>query len=151
MTQLACLRAAFIPWLARIDPESGMPMRRVARLEEFAPSERAMVERLVEARLLVADRRSGADVVEIAHESLLRQWPPLTEWLKLDAENLKLLDAIERAASDWVRHSGAAAWLDHRGERLRAAERLATRADFRKRLGKRRTRLYRGLPGPGSG
>ena len=132
--QLACLRAAFIPWLARIDPESGMPMRRVARLEEFAPSERAMVGRLVEARLLVADRRSGADVVEIAHESLLRQWPPLTEWLKLDAENLKLLDAIERAASDWVRHSGAAAWLDHRGERLRAAERLATRADFRKRL-----------------
>jgi formylglycine-generating enzyme required for sulfatase activity len=133
--QLAGLRAAFVPWLARIDPESGAAMRRVARLEEFAPSERAVVERLVEARLLVADRRSGADVVEIAHESLLRQWPPLTEWLKLDAENLKLLDAIERAASDWVQHDAAAAWLDHRGERLRAAELLATRADFRKRLG----------------
>jgi len=133
--QLACLRAAFVPWLARIDPESGAAMRRVARLEEFAPSERAMVERLVEARLLVADRRSGADVVEIAHESLLRQWPPLTEWLKLDAENLKLLEAIERAASDWVQHGADTAWLDHRGERLRAAEQLATRADFRKRLG----------------
>ena len=29
--QVAALRAAFIPFLARIDPESGLPMRRVAR------------------------------------------------------------------------------------------------------------------------
>ena len=33
--QLACMRAAFIPWLARVDPESGLPMRRVARLDEI--------------------------------------------------------------------------------------------------------------------
>ena len=30
----------------------------------------------------------------------------------------------------------ATAWLDHRGERLIAAERAATREDFRKRLGR---------------
>ncbi len=133
--QLACMRAAFIPWLARVDPETGLPMRRVARSDEIPQGSRAMVERLVEARLLVADRRSGADVVEVAHESLLRQWPALIEWLIADAEDLKLVDGIERAAGDWARNQRHEAWLDHRAERLRATERVATREDFRKRLG----------------
>ena len=63
--QLDCLRAAFIPWLARIDPVSGEPMRRIADLNEFAGYSRAMVERLIERRLLVADRRGGNVVVEV--------------------------------------------------------------------------------------
>ena len=33
--QLASLRAAFIPWLARIEPDTGAPMRRVARRDEI--------------------------------------------------------------------------------------------------------------------
>src|SRR5262249_36140180 len=32
--QFARLRAAFIPWLARIDPATGVPIRRVASLAE---------------------------------------------------------------------------------------------------------------------
>lgn len=133
--QLAQLRAAFIPWLARVDPETGAPMRRVAQLDEFPASARAMVERLVAARLLVADRRSGIDVVEVAHESLLRQWPALTAWLQADADDLKLVDSIERAAGEWTRNGRQDAWLDHRSERLVAGERVAAREDFRKRLG----------------
>jgi hypothetical protein len=133
--QLVQLRAAFIPWLARVDPESGVPIRRVARLDEFPQNSRAMVERLVKARLLVADRRSSEDVIEVAHESLLRQWPALMAWLQADADDLKLIDAVERAAGEWARNGGREGWLDHRAERLRAAERVATRQDFRKRLG----------------
>lgn len=98
--QLAQLRAAFIPWLARVDPETGAPMRRVAQLDEFPSSACAMVERLIAARLLVTDQRSGANVVEVAHESLLRQWPALTAWLQADADDLKLVDTVERAASE---------------------------------------------------
>ena len=89
--QLACLRSAFIPWLARVDPANGLPVRRVARIEEIPSGSRAVVTRLVDARLLVADRRSGADIVDVAHESLLRQWPALTEWLKADAADLQLV------------------------------------------------------------
>ena len=77
--QFAQLRAAFIPWLARIDPESGLPVRRVAQLGEFPASSIGIVRRLIKARLLILDRRSGADVVEVAHESLLRQWPDTDE------------------------------------------------------------------------
>jgi formylglycine-generating enzyme required for sulfatase activity len=133
--QLADIRAAFIPWLARINPDNGLAMRRVARQDEFAENQLAMVKRLVEARLLVADHRSDGDVVEIAHESLLRQWPDLTEWLKDESENLKLVDAVERAAADWQRNNRHDDWLDHRGSRLRAAAALAEREDFAKRLG----------------
>jgi formylglycine-generating enzyme required for sulfatase activity len=134
--QLSCLRAAFIPWLSRIDPESELPVRRVASLDEIPPESLAIVKRLIRARLLVADRRSGSDIVEIAHESLLRQWPDLTEWLKADALDLKTVDAIERATAEWLRNGRKEAWLDHRGERLKVAARVAGRADFRKRLGK---------------
>jgi formylglycine-generating enzyme required for sulfatase activity len=129
------LRMTFIPWLARIDAETGLPMRRVARLDEFPQDSRGIVQRLIKARLLVADRRSGADVVEVAHESLLRQWSALMEWLQADSTDLKLAETIERAAGEWVRNGRQDAWLDHRAERLRAAERVAARADFRKRLG----------------
>ena len=137
--QLACLRAAFIPWLARIDPETGAPMRRMARLDEIPESSRSMVERLVEARLLVADRRAGVDVIEVAHESLLRRWPALTTWLEADADDLRLVEGVERASSEWARNGRHVAWLDHRAERLAAADRLAARDDFRKRLGEEGT------------
>jgi hypothetical protein len=133
--QFALLRATFIPWLARVDPQTSAPTRRVARLDEFPPNARAIAERLIEARLLVVDRRSGAEVAEVAHESLLRQWPPLTAWLEADADDLKLVDAIERASGEWTRNARQDGWLDHRAERLAAAERVAAREDFRKRLG----------------
>jgi hypothetical protein len=51
--QFGALRAAFIPFLARPDPESGAPMRRVARREEIPEASSAFVERLIEARLLI--------------------------------------------------------------------------------------------------
>jgi WD40 repeat protein len=133
--QLASLRLAFIPWLARIDPETGAPMRRVASLDEIPDGSRAIVERLVDARLLVADRRAGIDVIEPAHESLLRQWPALTAWLETDAADLKLVEGVERAGGEWAHNSRLEAWLDHRGDRLSAAEQLIARDDFRKRLG----------------
>src|SRR6185295_7148725 len=84
---------------------------------------------------LLADRRDGADVVEVAHVSLLRRWPTLTAWLEADAHDLKLVEAVERAAGEWNANARNESWLDHRGERLAAAQKLATRPDFHRRLG----------------
>jgi WD40 repeat protein len=134
--QLALARAAFIPWLARIAPESGVPARRVARLDEIPQACRPIVERLIGARLLVVDHRDKADVVEVAHESLLRQWPALTAWLEADAEDLRTIENIERAAEEWAENDRADVWLDHRGDRLAAALRLTERADFSGRFGR---------------
>lgn len=137
------LRAGFVPWLARVDPDTEERKRRVARWEEIPPEARSLLERLIEQRLLVRDRRKleGREdvvVVEVAHEALLRQWPTLTAWLDEDAHALKILDAVQRAASEWAknRKDGGAgeAWLVHTGERLVAAEALRQRSDFEQLL-----------------
>jgi formylglycine-generating enzyme required for sulfatase activity len=133
--QMALLRTVFIPWLARISSETGLPARRVERLDKFSGPALGMVERLIEARLLVADRREGTNVVEIAHESILRQWQDLKEWLKDDGDNLKAVEGVEWAAGEWQRSGRQQDRLEHRGARLRAAWRIASREDFRKRLG----------------
>ena len=137
------LRAGFIPWLARVDPETEDRKRRVARWDELPPESHPLLERLIEQRLLIRDRRrleGGADaiVVEVAHEALLRQWPALTMWLNEDAQSLKALDSVRRAATEWARNrtdAGAETWLVHTGERLVAAAALRQRQDFAKLLG----------------
>jgi formylglycine-generating enzyme required for sulfatase activity len=122
--------------LARIDATTSAPTRRVTRLDEIPEGSRSIVKRLVDdARLLVADRRSGVDVVEVAHESLLRQWPTLRAWLDADAADLKVVEGVERAADEWLCNGRLNPWLDHRDDRLSAAEKVTVREDFRRRLG----------------
>ena len=137
------LRAGFIPWLARVDPDTEEPKRRVARWDEIPPEAGPLLERLVEQRLLVRDRRKlegqqDAVVIEVAHEALLRTWPTLTRWLDEDAQGLKLLEAVQRAANEWSKDAGVTnrePWLEHTGERLIAAEALKQRRDFSGLLG----------------
>jgi WD40 repeat protein len=100
--QLKLLRAAFIPWLARINPLSNAPMRRVAKWTDLPESARPLIAKFVAKRLLVRDERDAQDVVEVALESLLRQWPELETWLNEDREALKAADEIEGAANAWT-------------------------------------------------
>jgi hypothetical protein len=135
--QLAQLRSAFIPWLARVDIDTGAPMRRVARRNEIPEISRAIVDRLIKARLLVADRRDGIDVIEVSHESLLRQWKTLSDWLEEAAAELRLVESVERAATEWDAQGRNEIWLDHRRDRLWQAERLIAVDAFRQRLGEK--------------
>ena len=100
--QLKLLRSAFIPWLARINPLSDEPMRRVAKWTDLPEAARPLIAKFVAKRLLVSDERDGEIVVEVALESLLRQWPELETWLNEDREALKAADEIERAANAWT-------------------------------------------------
>ena len=131
--QLAELRAAFIPWLATINPQTDAPMRRLARFADLPAESHALIDALAEKRLLLIDQREGEKVVEVAHESLLRQWSALTRWLKDEREDLKLAYALEQAAQDWQRGGGKEDWL-WMGERLANAAGLAAKAGFRRRL-----------------
>jgi formylglycine-generating enzyme required for sulfatase activity len=69
-------------------------VRKRARLEDFAPPERAVVDALVTARLLTADQlvteeaRQGVRLVEVAHEAVLRHWTRYREWLERNREFL---------------------------------------------------------------
>lgn len=131
--QLRQLRAAFIPWLATINADNDQPMRRVAKWTELPEPSRPLVEKLVAKRLLVKDTRDGDVVVEVALESLLRQWDDLAQWLAEQRDALKNADLLERGALSWERNHRDDAWLLH-STRLADAEVLFAEPGFRDRL-----------------
>ena len=55
--QLELLRAAFIPWLAAIDPDTDTPVRRRATWTDLPEDSRPLVDRMVDKRLLVTATR----------------------------------------------------------------------------------------------
>ena len=131
-TQLQLLRAAFIPWLATVNPDNDQPLRRLAHWDDLPEQSRPLLDRFVARRLLIKDERDGAVVVEVALESLLRQWDDLAAWLDEQREDLKDADALERAAAAWANRRDEA-WLLS-GTRLADAENLAAKPGFRGRL-----------------
>jgi hypothetical protein len=132
---LDMLHDAFIPWLATINPGNDQPMRRVARWADLPEPSRPLIDALVARRLMVKDIRNDEVVLEVALESLLRQWDDLDGWLRDERKNLKTADDIERNAADWKAHDNDRTWL-LTGSRLIDAEKLANTAGFRDRLAK---------------
>jgi len=133
--RLALLRRGMIPWLADIDPDTGAPRRRVARMSEIPAECQPLLRSLVEQRLLTMDRDADNHVtIEPAHEALLRQWTLLDGWLAEDGELLAILEGIKRAARDWRHHGKSGPWLTHAADRLVAAEQLSERPDLAAKL-----------------
>jgi hypothetical protein len=98
--QHALARAAFIPHLAQVNA-AGQFVRRVAPNEKIPSEARPLIDRFAEQRLLTKDRRRDADgkdidVLEVAHEALLRQ-PPFSNWLAEDREFLMWRDRLSQA------------------------------------------------------
>ena len=98
--QLALARAAFIPHLAQVNA-TGQFVRRVATLDQIPVEPRPLIDSFAEQRLLIKDRRKDADgkdvdVVEVAHEALLRQ-PPFGEWLEEDRDFLIWRERLSEA------------------------------------------------------
>jgi formylglycine-generating enzyme required for sulfatase activity len=130
--RLNLLRHGLIPWLAGIDPDTGVPRRRVARLSEIPAEARSLIQCLVDQRLLATDvsKDTGEATIEPAHEALLRQWGVLDGWLTEDAGLLAVLEGVKRARRDWAANNRNRAWLSHQTDRLVAAERLSARPDL---------------------
>ena len=139
--QLDTLHDAFIPWLATINPDNDQPMRRLARWDDLPAASHPLIQAMVEKRLLVKDTRDGQTVVEVALESLLRQWRELAAWLRDEAQDLKDADTLERAAADWQASGRNESWLLE-GTRLAEAETLAAKPGFRDRLDPTRDFLH---------
>ncbi|OBH07196.1 hypothetical protein A5696_02360 [Mycobacterium sp. E2699] len=132
-TALAILRSAFIPWLATINPDSDQPVRRVARYRDLPEDSHPLIDALVRKRLMVRDERDGEVVIEVALESLLRQWNSLAGWLREERQHLLTADDVERGAAAWAGHDRNPSWL-LTGTRLVDAESLAATAEFKERL-----------------
>jgi DNA-binding SARP family transcriptional activator/class 3 adenylate cyclase/WD40 repeat protein len=77
---------------------------------------RAALETLAGRRLLTIDR----NVVEVAHEALLREWPRLRTWLDEDVQGHRLHRRLHDAARSWEAAGHDPSEL-YRGTRLGAA------------------------------
>jgi hypothetical protein len=71
---------------------------------QFASSlgSKALIDAFVSARLMVADHASdGTPVVGLAHEALLREWPPAVNWIAENRGSLRLRSGISAAEALW--------------------------------------------------
>lgn len=126
----ALVRDIFIR-LTRLDDASGTGMERHDTRQRVELSElvtgqaspetvRDLINELETQRLVVRNR----NVVEVAHEALIRGWDELGSWLAQDRANIQLRGEVQRAAQEWQAHQRGEDYLVHRTRRLDDALRL---------------------------
>jgi hypothetical protein len=129
-TELGLLRSTF-PWLVTINADQ--QLRHLARFSELPEDSHPLIDALVAKRLMVKDIRDGHLVVEVALESMLRQWGELADWLEAHRRDLQTADDLLRNVTAWETNDHDPTWL-LTGTRLTAAEMLAATPEFRQRL-----------------
>jgi WD40 repeat protein len=121
------LRRAFLQ-MVRVGEEGGYA-RHPARWRDLPPGVHGLLERFVQARLLVSRDEGGERVVEVAHEALFRSWERLRGWLDEDREFLLWRRRLRTALAQW-RETGRDEGALLRGVALAEAERwLAERPE----------------------
>jgi hypothetical protein len=70
--------------MVAVDHDTGRFRRRMASVASLPAEERALVSQLVAARVLV--RSAQSETVELAHQSLIDNWPRLQAWLAEDRD-----------------------------------------------------------------
>jgi WD40 repeat protein/serine/threonine protein kinase len=103
-------------------------LRRQELLEVLGASSAAarVIDRLVDARLLVTGESESGPTVEVIHEALLSAWPRLVEWRREDAEGARLRDQLRAASRQWEDRARAPGLL-WRGDALVEYQRWRTR------------------------
>ena len=94
------LRQAFLS-LVRVNDE-GRFTRRPANWADLPVHIHPLLERFVQARLLVSRQENGARVLEVAHEALFRAWARLAAWLDQDRAFLLWRKRLDEALDFWM-------------------------------------------------
>jgi WD40 repeat protein len=114
---------AVIPALLRLVAidERDEPLGRAAAISAFSAAQRQVVEAFVDARLLISGGDADSAVVQVAHETLFRAWPPIREAITASRDALRIQTELERLARDWESADRRDSYL-LRGDRLQQAE-----------------------------
>jgi hypothetical protein len=135
--QLHALKSASIPAMVAINAH-GEYVRRPAQLVSLPSPAQPLLERFAAARLLTLREEGGTQIVEVAHEALLRKWTLLRGWLDQEREFLLGKQQLELDLREWERAADAQQpeallfglkltraqrWLTERPKQLSEAER----------------------------
>ncbi|MET7479080.1 WD40 repeat domain-containing protein [Streptomyces sp. NPDC005648] len=108
--------------LRLVGMEAGEPVKRRVPLTALSDQDREILRPFDKARLLVVAQVDTVPMVQVAHEALFRQWPPLHQQVAVRAERLNSRSELERWAADW-RSSGRSPDYLLTGDRLALARR----------------------------
>ncbi|MEY9861347.1 WD40 repeat protein [Catenulispora sp. GAS73] len=87
--------------LARPEPD-GSFQRQPVRLSRLDPGLRPVLDRLVASRLVVVSRASdGTEIVDLAHQALVQQWPTLRDLLEQQREFRAWQEQLRSSLSQW--------------------------------------------------
>ncbi|NIS83051.1 MAG: hypothetical protein GTO14_23265 [Anaerolineales bacterium] len=77
--------------------------RRVATSDEIGREKRDLVVHLADKRLVVTgrDKRTGEEIVEVAHEALIQHWSELQEWMEEDRVFRAWQERLRAALQEW--------------------------------------------------
>ncbi len=96
--------------LTRLDESNeGRDTRRRVMLQELIPvgSDPAriteLLNKLINARLVVKNTVSNQSEVEVAHEALIHEWPTLQEWINQDRHGLIIHQELSEDTNDWLK------------------------------------------------
>lgn len=110
--------------------------RRRATMAELLPVEgkaadsEAVVQRLADARLVTTGKNErGEEVIDLAHEALIRGWPRLREWIDENRAALCIHRRLTEAANEWARRDRDRSYLYH-GTQLTEVNKIAPASDL---------------------
>lgn len=105
----AGLRQAFLS-LVRINDE-GRFTRRPARWSALPERVHPLLERFVQARLLVSRQDASGRLLEVAHEAIFGSWARLAAWLAADRAFLFWRKRLDQALETWTSNDRKGDWL----------------------------------------
>jgi formylglycine-generating enzyme required for sulfatase activity len=126
--------STFVPALAQIN-DQGATIRRIAAWNSFDDEQQELLIRFDEWRLVVRKGEVDGGTVEVAHETLFREWTRLKGWLEPERMRLEALRSLQIDALTWDRNGRDAVFLNHRDKRLAETTALARVDGYRKHLG----------------
>ena len=109
--------------LVEVDEAKGTVTARTVRQDTLNdPLQRELANRLVAARLAVADDAGSGVTLRLAHEALLANWPRLVALIKDHRDFLIVRRRLQEEAENWKRNDRHADFLLPPGRRLAEAE-----------------------------
>lgn len=126
--ELAAALPALLLALVEVDELKGTVTARTVRQDTLTdPLQRELADRLVAARLAVADDTGKGVTLRLAHEALLANWPRLASLIRDHRDFLIVRRRLQEEAAAWQSHNRHADYLLPPGRRLAEAEDVLSR------------------------
>ena len=87
---------------------------------------REAIDAFIAARLLTINEVAGTTTIEVSHETVIREWKRLAEWMREARQDIPLQQAISEDVAEWEQHGKPRDRL-YRGSQLKEAKAWAKR------------------------